>query len=148
MNPSALHTILYVEDDARVRDLLKMALELIGRFHVIGCGSGRAALAQASASEPDLILLDAMMPGFDGISMLGLLRRAPQLARCPVIFVTGHSAQWNVEHYLAAGAIGLIAKPVDPMRVVAQLHGLWQRAGAVRGAAPRLAQTVSRPAPS
>lgn len=128
MNSSSLHTILYVEDDAGVRDLLKMALELIGRFHVICCGSGRAALAQASACAPDLILLDPMMPGVDGISMLGVLRRAPQLARCPVVFVSSHGAQWNVEHFLAAGAIGLIAKPVDPMRVVAQLHGLWQHA--------------------
>lgn len=148
MNSTALHTILYVEDDARVRDLLKMALELIGRFDVIGCGSGRAALAAASACEPDLILLDAMMPGFDGVSMLTLLRRVPQLARCPVIFATGHSAQWNVEHYLATGAIGLIAKPLDPMRVVAQLYRLWQRAGAEHGCAPRREQTVSMAAPS
>ncbi|WP_317202636.1 response regulator [Janthinobacterium sp.] len=147
---SALRTILYVEDDARVRALVKMVLEVAGHYDVIDCGSARAALALAAYCEPDLLLLDAAMPGLDGLATLGQLRRFPQMAHTPVIFLTGHTASWNVAQYMAAGALGMIAKPVAPPRLVAQLRALWQRPrgprALERNKAP--AQTVSTPARS
>ncbi|HAT30081.1 MAG TPA: hypothetical protein DCW29_04290 [Janthinobacterium sp.] len=130
MSRGPLHTILYAEHDVHMRVLVKMALEVIGRFEVLDCDSGAAAVAVGAACHPDLILLDASMPEADGIATLERLRLCPHLERTPVIFVTAHTAGWDVEPFLEAGAIGLIAAPLEPMRVTEQLRRLWTRAPA------------------
>lgn len=130
MNRPVLRSILYVEDDPHVRALVKMALEIIGHLQVRECCSGRAALEAAPDCEADLILLDLAMPGLDGLATLGLLRRFPHLARTPVIFLTGHTACDNVMQFQAAGAIGMIAKPIEPLRLAAQVRALWDKPAA------------------
>ncbi len=125
-----LKSILYVEDDLHVRTTAKLVLEVIGKMEVRECSSGREALLAARDFTPDLILLDVMMPEIDGVSTLAMLRRLPHLADVPALFVTGLTTPDDVERYMAAGAIGVIPKPVVPLRLTGQLHSLWdQRAG-------------------
>jgi CheY-like chemotaxis protein len=127
MTDSDLRSILYVEDDLHVRTTAKLVLEVIGKFAVRECSSGREALLAAENFRPDLILLDVMMPELDGLATLALLRTMPHLADTPAMFVTGLSAPDDIARYLRAGAIGVIPKPLVPLRLAGQVHALWER---------------------
>ncbi|UOD33130.1 response regulator [Massilia violaceinigra] len=122
-----LKSILYVEDDLHVRTTAKLVLEVIGKFEVRDCGSGREALLAAMDFKPDLILLDVMMPDLDGLATLAMLRRIPHLAGTPALFVTGLTAEADIARYAEVGAIGVIPKPLMPLRLTGQLHSLWER---------------------
>lgn len=122
-----LKTILYVEDDLHVRTTAKLVLEVIGKFEVRECGSGREALLAARDFEPDLILLDMVMPELDGLNTLELLRRMPHLKHTPALFVTDMTDPADIARYVQAGAIGVIPKPVIPLRLTGQLHTLWDQ---------------------
>lgn len=126
---SLLHSILYVEDDVHMRTTAKLVLEVIGRFHVRECCSGREALEAARDFYPDLILLDVMMAELDGVDTLAMLRRLPHLADTPALFVTSLTAPQDIARYLDAGAIGVIPKPVAPLRLSGQLNDLWAQSG-------------------
>ena len=121
----ALKAILYVEDDLHVRTTAKLVMEVIGKFEVRECSSGREALVAARDFHPDLILLDVLMPELDGVNTLAMLRRLPHLADTPALFVTGLTSEADIARYMEAGAIGVIAKPVLPMRLTGQLNSLW-----------------------
>jgi CheY-like chemotaxis protein len=120
-----LKSILYVEDDLHVRTTAKLVMEVIGKFEVRECSSGREALVAARDFQPDLILLDVLMPELDGVNTLAMLRRMPHLADVPALFVTGLTSEADLARYLEAGAIGVIPKPVMPMRLTGQLHSMW-----------------------
>ena len=123
----ALKSILYVEDDLQVRTTAKLVMEVIGKFDVRECSSGREALLAARDFQPDLILLDVLMPELDGVNTLAMLRRMPHLAGVPALFVTGLTSEADIARYMDAGAIGVIPKPVLPMRLAGQLQSLWTR---------------------
>ena len=122
-----LRSILYVEDDLRVRTTAKLVLEVIGKFRVRACSSGREALFAAEDFHPDLILLDVMMPELDGLATLQLLRGMPHLADTPALFVTGLTEPDDIVRYMEAGAIGVIPKPLVPLRLAGQVHRLWEQ---------------------
>ncbi len=122
-----LKSILYVEDDLHMRTTGKLVLEVLGRFEVRDCCSGREALVAAHNFRPDLILLDVMMPEIDGVDTLAMLRRIPHLADTPALFITARTSPQDIERYLDAGAFGVIAKPFDPLGLAGQLNTLWQQ---------------------
>lgn len=120
-----LHRILQVEDDADIQAVVKMALEALGGFEVQLAASGRDAVAAALRNPPDLILLDVMMPGMNGPDTLASLRREPQLAAIPVIFMTAKVQPTEIAGYLELGVIGVIAKPFDALTLAATVRDLW-----------------------
>jgi CheY-like chemotaxis protein len=122
-----LKSVLYVEDDLHVRTTAKLVLEVMGKLEVCDCSSGREALLAARDFKPDLILMDVMMPGLDGVATLLELRRLPHLASTPVVFVTALTAAADIERYNGVGAIGVIPKPLVPLRLADQLAALWER---------------------
>jgi len=107
--------ITYVEDDPDIRTVACLALEDLAGFHLDVCESGIQALETAPGSHPDLILLDVMMPGMDGIETFRGLRKFPHLDAVPIVFMTAKVQQHEVEHYKQLGAAGVIAKPFNPM---------------------------------
>jgi CheY-like chemotaxis protein len=107
--------ILYVDDEADIRDIAAMSLELDPELEVRSSGSGAEALVEAASWLPDLILLDVMMPSMDGPTTLAHLRAEPETAAIPVVFITARTQAQEVERFLGLGAIGVIAKPFDPM---------------------------------
>ncbi len=129
-----LKKILYVEDDLHVRTTAKLVMEVIGKFEVRDCGSGREALVAARGFEADLILLDVMMPEIDGLALLEKLRALPHLAATPALFVTGLTTTCDIARYTDAGAIGVIAKPLAPLRLADQLNSHWERRAALMAA--------------
>ena len=128
MTNAQLNKILYVEDDVDIQAVAKMALEIVGGFEVLTCNSGQEALDAAEAGfEPDLLLLDVMMPGMDGPTTLAGLRQLAQMASTPVVFMTAKVQSAEVAHYTSLGALGVIAKPFDPMQLADQIRQLWQQ---------------------
>jgi CheY-like chemotaxis protein len=122
-----LNRILYVEDEPDIQMVAKLALEMVGGFAVKICSSGQEAVADAVAFNPDLILLDVMMPGMDGPATLQALRRLPELNGTPVVFMTAKVQPQEVEHYKSLGAVDVIAKPFDPMTLATQVRATWDR---------------------
>jgi two-component system, OmpR family, response regulator len=126
---SELNFVLYVEDDPDIQMVAQMALEVVGGLKLRACNSGSEAVQAAQACQPDLILLDVMMPDMDGPATLAALRQLPATAATPVIFMTAKVQAAEVAHYKMLGAIGVIAKPFDPMQLAQQVRQLWQQAG-------------------
>ena len=122
-----LTRILYVEDDPDIQAISMMVLETISGFTVEPCASGSEALQKAVAFQPDLVLLDVMMPGMDGPETLKGLRSFPELQSTPVVFMTAKVQPQEVRGYLDLGAVGVIAKPFDPMTLAQELRDIWAR---------------------
>lgn len=122
-----LTRILYVEDDPDIQAIAMMVLETINGFTLESCNCGADALAKAVQFKPDLVLLDVMMPGMDGPETLKGLRAFPALAHTPIVFMTAKVQPQEVEGYLNLGAVGVIAKPFDPMTLAQELRDIWAR---------------------
>ena len=120
-----LSKVLYVEDDLDIQEVARLALEVVGRLEVDVASSGTEAVALARTSIPDLVLLDVMMPGMDGPTTFAALREIPGMETVPVIFVTAKVQASEIQQYLDLGAVGVIAKPFDPMTLADQARELW-----------------------
>ena len=108
----SLTTLLVVDDELPNRDALQRRLERVG-YRVLAADSGPSALAIAAAQHVDLVLLDVMMPGMDGVETLRQLRRSRSVSELPVIMVTAKDSTEDVVEALDAGANDYMTKPVD-----------------------------------
>ncbi len=122
---SALNSILYVEDDGDIQTVAQIALEVVGGFQLKTCSSGKEAIREAASFVPDLLLLDVMMPEMDGPTTLEGLRKCDNTKNTPVIFMTAKVQATEVAYYKSLGALGVIAKPFDPMSLATQVRKLW-----------------------
>ncbi|MBL4690220.1 MAG: response regulator [Rhodospirillales bacterium] len=123
-----LKKILHVEDEPDIREIALLALETVGGFSVESCGSGDEALEKAPGFMPDLFLMDIMMPGMDGPATLVELRKMPEFADTPVIFMTAKAQAQEVVRYKELGAIDVITKPFDPITLSDQIRKIWDNA--------------------
>ena len=126
MSAPALKNVLYVDDDADIREIVQMSLSLDGELCVDLCDGGERALARMRAERPDLVMLDVMMPGMDGPSILAHMRADERLRHIPVIFMTAKTNSSEVARFRGLPAIGVIAKPFDPMELGSQVRTLWK----------------------
>jgi two-component system OmpR family response regulator len=122
----SLKRVLYVEDESDIQAVAQVALEALGGFTLEMCSSGSEALEKIDTFQPQLILLDVMMPGMDGPTTLGKLRQLPQFAATPVIFMTAKVQPSEVASYRQIGAVGVIPKPFDPMTLSSQVQAIWE----------------------
>lgn len=129
MSQPPLSRILYVEDDPDIQKIGQVALEVVGGFTVGLCRSGQEALDKAPDFQPQLILIDVMMPEMDGPTTLARLREMPQTATTPAVFLTAKVQPGEVAGYLKLGAIAVIAKPFDPMTLADQVRAIWEKRG-------------------
>ena len=123
-----LKRILHVEDDPDIQAIVKICLETLGGYELLQCPSGKEAIEQAEAFAPDLFMLDMMMPGMNGLEVLAELRKKPSLGEVPTIFITSINAAGKYEQAIDDLAIGMIAKPFDPMLLADQVLNLWKNA--------------------
>jgi CheY-like chemotaxis protein len=126
MDRTQLKTLLYVDDEPDIREVVQMALGLAENLTVHTCDAGERALALLPGLKPDLVVLDVMMPGMDGPTTLGRMRADPVLAHIPVIFMTAKAMPQEVERFRQMGAAGVIAKPFNPMQLSEQVFALWE----------------------
>jgi two-component system response regulator MtrA len=106
-------TILVLDDDPSVRELCSMVLEGEG-FTVLTAADAAAGVAAACAEGPDLILLDIMMPGVDGLDALQQLKSLPATAAIPVIMLTALDGFSDIALATMGGAEGYVTKPFEP----------------------------------
>lgn len=116
--------ILYVDDEADLRDIAAISLELDPDFDVRTVGSGAEALDLARQWQPALILLDVMMPGMDGPATLAALQADPQTTAIPVVFITAKTHPRHVGELKDLGARTVLAKPFDPMTLAGTVRAL------------------------
>jgi len=123
-----LERVLYVEDDPDIREVARMSLEVVGGLNVCCCASGAEAIERADAYDPQLIVLDVMMPEMDGPATLSALRASSsRLVHVPVVFVTAKVQPNEVAEFLALGVTDVVAKPFDPMTLPDSLRAIWAR---------------------
>lgn len=132
-----LKRILLVEDDPDIQAVAGIALRTLGGFDLEVCGNGRAALERAPIWDPDLILLDVMMPGMDGPETLVALRHLDGFASRPVVFMTARAQPEELARYNTLGIAGIITKPFDPASLPAQVRAVWERDSAPAADQPK-----------
>jgi len=133
MSTRKLQSVLYVDDDPDICEIVQTALCLIAGLTVHTAGSGERAIELAHELRPDLVLMDVMMPGLDGPSTLQRMRESAPLASIPVIFLTAKVLPAEVARFHQLGAIGVIGKPFDPLAIGNDLCALWKEADTARG---------------
>ncbi len=119
--------LLHVEDDADIREIAKMALELSGDIEVVQCVSGEDALTVVQSFVPDVFLLDMMMPGMTGMQTLEKMREMPGLDQIPAIFMTARAQHAELEELRNLGAADVISKPFDPMSLGDQIKSVMAK---------------------
>lgn len=122
--PLGKFKVMMVDDEADIRRIGQLSMENIGNWQVVLVASGADAVKMARQERPQVILLDVMMPGTDGLTTLGHLRDEPDLCNIPVIFMTAKVQRHEIERYLALGGTGVISKPFDPLRLPEAIRAL------------------------
>lgn len=117
-------SVLYVDDDADIRTIVTLALGLDPAITTRTVASGRAAIACIVEERwrPDVLVLDVMMPDMTGPETLEVLRRHRAIEATQVLFMTARARDADRDRYRALGAIDVIIKPFDPLRLVERIR--------------------------
>jgi DNA-binding response OmpR family regulator len=119
-------SVLVVDDDSDIRELVTFKLEQMG-YTVLSEKDGEGGLAAALSEKPDLILLDVMMPKLTGIEVCQRLRDDATTAGIPVILITAKAQEVDVERGFAAGADDYIVKPFSPRELATRVEAVLSR---------------------
>ncbi len=122
--------VLVVDDEEAITDLVTMALRYEG-FDVHAVHSGQAALTQVALSQPDLLVLDVMLPDIDGFAVCERLRRSGQ--GVPTLFLTARDATEDKVHGLTLGGDDYVTKPFVISELIARARAILRRAGVTDG---------------
>jgi DNA-binding response OmpR family regulator len=123
--------VLIVDDVPDNLAVLHDALDESG-YTVLVATSGEAALARAAQAVPDIVLLDALMPGIDGFEVARRLKASPATAHIPIIFMTGLTETEHLVAALEAGGVDYVTKPIKPKEVLARMSVHMQGARQAR----------------
>ena len=114
MDRASLRTVLYVDDEPDIRQVVELSLGLVEGLHVHTCDSGEGALERIPSLRPDLVLLDVMMPGTDGPTTLGRMRADPDMSRIPVVFMTAKAMPQEVARFPPTLKRAYAKRPLSP----------------------------------
>lgn len=120
LDRTSTEVVLIVDDVPDNLALLHDALDESGYTVLVATG-GEAALQRAAQALPDIVLLDAMMPGIDGFEVARRLKAEPLTAHIPIIFMTGLTETEHLVAALAAGGVDYVTKPIKPKEVLARM---------------------------
>jgi two-component system phosphate regulon response regulator PhoB len=126
-------SVLVVEDDDDIRELVSYNLLKEG-YQVAGVASGEDALAAVAAKPPDLVLLDLMLPGLDGLSVCRQLKGDPATEPLPVVMLTAKGEEADIVAGLNLGADDYVTKPFSPKVLLARVQAVLRRAAARQAA--------------
>jgi two-component system, OmpR family, alkaline phosphatase synthesis response regulator PhoP len=122
----AREKILLVEDDEDIRELISYNLGKEG-YTVTAVGTGEAAIAALKRSTPDLLVLDLMLPGMDGLEVCRMVRGNPATHALPIIMVTAKGEETDVVTGLEMGADDYLTKPFSPKVLIARMRNVLRR---------------------
>jgi two-component system phosphate regulon response regulator PhoB len=121
-------TVLIVDDEAPIREMIRLALEL-SDFNCLEAADTTSAHALIVDQHPDIVLLDWMLPGNSGVDLLRRLRRDELTAELPVIMLTAKASEDNKIQGLDVGADDYITKPFAPRELISRIKALMRRSG-------------------
>lgn len=124
---SELKRVMHIEDDESIRMITSITLESIGNLEVLSCESGFLGLEKYPEFQPQVVLLDVMMPELDGPDTLEKLKEQYDLEDVMVIFMTAKVQQEELDHFKSIGGFDVIEKPFDPMSLTEKLQACWEQ---------------------
>jgi CheY-like chemotaxis protein len=122
-----LNRICYVEDDEDIQRIVRMSLERVGKMTVEVVGDPTMAIEAMKAFQPDLVMLDWMMPKMDGPALFREMRERPETKSLPVVFITAKASHRDLDELMKMGAVGTISKPFAPKDLPDQLREMWKK---------------------
>jgi len=120
-----LQKVLYVEDDEDIQRIVRMSLERVGKMTIDIVSNSTEAIDRMKTFQPDLVMLDWMMPVMDGPTLFRKMQEDPAVAGLPVIFITAKASPRELEELIRLGAKGTISKPFSPKDLPDQLRSHW-----------------------
>jgi two-component system, OmpR family, response regulator MtrA len=127
--------ILVADDDVDVRMLVVLKLESSGH-DVVAVENGAEAVERCRALRPDLVVLDLMMPGMNGLEACRAIRADPDVSGTPVILLTARAQAADVDAGLAVGVDAYVTKPFSPRELAARVQSLLDASGPTGGDGP------------
>jgi CheY-like chemotaxis protein len=122
----SLQRILLADDEPDILEISRIALETVGGFEVSVCSSGRALLERLTEFEPDLVIVDVLMPDMTGPEVFEEIRRRPEFNATPVVYLTGVIQKDELESLRETGIADVILKPFDPMKLADRINRIWE----------------------
>ena len=116
--------VLLIDDEDNVREVAQMSLELMAGWEVTAVANGAEGIEQARALQPDVILLDVMMPGMDGPTTFQKLQADEGTKAIPVILLTAKAQAAERQRLQALGVVAVLTKPFDPVELPRQIESL------------------------
>lgn len=124
----AKERILIIEDEEDILELIRVNLERDG-YQVTGANTGEEGIDTARSDMPDLVILDLMLPGIDGLDVCRLMKNDPRTAHIPVVMLTARGEEADVVTGLEIGAHDYIIKPFSTRVLVARIRSILRRKG-------------------
>jgi CheY-like chemotaxis protein len=121
---SVSHKVLIIDDEDDIREVAALSLESVAGWEVVTANSGSQGLARAAEHQPDVILLDVMMPGMDGPTTFRELRKNPATAKIPVLLLTAKVQSSDQRRFADLGVEAVLFKPFDPLTLSDQIAGV------------------------
>jgi DNA-binding response OmpR family regulator len=121
MNPTNAQKILVADDEVYMLRLLEMTFKK-GGYEVVSCRDGKEALATAFTAQPQLIVLDVMMPGLDGLGALRMLKENPATRDIPVVVLSAKGHALTRVDAVLAGAVLFLVKPFSPNELLGEVR--------------------------
>jgi two-component system alkaline phosphatase synthesis response regulator PhoP len=139
-----MHTIVIIDDEDDIRDILSYNLVKEG-FRVFTAENGTKGIEVCKSESPDLIILDVMMPGMDGVEVCESIRSTPGLEHVLICFLTARNEDYSQIAGLDAGADDYISKPIKPRVLISRINALLRRKeNAVAKGAPQADLVINR----
>lgn len=120
-----LQKILYAEDEPDVQTVVELTVQTMSNYEIKICDNGKKLLECVEDYNPDLILLDVMMPEMDGPTTFNNLQVNENTKNIPVIFMTAKAQVHEIEKFKEMGVLGIITKPFDPMNLCYEIEDIW-----------------------
>ena len=126
-----MFSILIIDDEEDIRDILKYNLEKDG-FSVDVASNGEDGLLKIKTNIPDLLILDVMMPGMDGIEVCEMIRSTPEFEHIIICLLTARNEDYSQIAGLDSGADDYVSKPVKPKVLISRINALLRRKGKIK----------------
>jgi len=121
-----LQRILLADDEPDILEISRIALETVGGYEVAVCESGTRFLQLVVEFDPDLVIIDALMPDMNGLEVLAAMRRIEGFEETPAVFLTGLVLERDLRELRQSGAVDVVTKPFDPMALPQRIQGIWK----------------------
>ncbi|MBI1835981.1 MAG: response regulator transcription factor [Flavobacteriia bacterium] len=123
-------SILVIDDEEDIREILKYNLEKEG-FHIRVASNGEEGFVKMNEQKPDLVILDVMMPGMDGIEICEAIRNSNDFSQILICLLTARNEDYSQIAGLNAGADDYVAKPIKPKVLISRINALLRRKGKI-----------------